>query len=146
MANTVQNPLTLIMNIKSATDYQQLNGLLQKIQSAPLEQNPIFIALNKLKTVHFARFVFLSNNTQLAVITTYDGSFEQYINDFIDEIGDVFNALLAHMSGTPPLPVQKNREAFLAYVKANDLRGMDPFYSAYPGSTVLDILSAIDQH
>jgi len=146
MATTVQSPLTLIMNIKSAADYQQLNGLLQKIQSAPPEQNPIFLALNKLKTVHFARFVFLSNNTQLAVITAYDGSFEQYINDFIDEIGDVFNALLAHMSGTPPLPVQQNRDAFLAYVKANDLRGIDPFYSAYPGATVLDILSAIDQH
>jgi hypothetical protein len=143
---TVQNPLTLIMNIKSAADYQQLNGLLQKFQSAPPDQNPIFVALNKLKTVHFARFVFLSNNTQLAVITSYDGSFEQYINDFIDEIGDVFNALLAHMSGGPPLPVQKNRDAFLAYVKANDLRGIEPFYSAYPGSTVLDILNAIDQH
>jgi hypothetical protein len=146
MATPVQSPLTLIMNIKSAADYAQLNGLLQKIQSAPPEQNPIFLALNKLKTVHFARFVFLSNNTQLGVITTYDGSFEQYINDFIDEIGDVFNALLAHMSEAPPLPVQKNRDAFLAYVKANDLRGMEPFYSAYPSSTVLDILNALDQH
>jgi hypothetical protein len=146
MANTVQSPLTLIMNIKSAADYQQLNGLLQKLQSAPPDQNPIFLALNKLKTVHFARFVFLSNNTQLGVITTYDGSFEQYINDFIDEIGDVFNALLAHMSEAPPLPVQKNRDAFLAYVKANDLRGLEPFYSAYPASTVLDILNAVDQH
>jgi hypothetical protein len=145
MATTVQNPLTLIMNIKSAADYQQLNGLLQKLQSAPPDQNPIIVALNKLKTVHFARFVFLSNNTQLAVITTYDGSFDQYINDFIDEIGDVFNALLAHMSGAPPLPVQKNRDAFLAYVKANDLRGIEPFYSAYPRSTVLDILNAIEQ-
>ena len=146
MAITVQSPLTLIMNIKSPADYQQLNGLLQKLQSAPPDQNPIFLALNKLKTVHFARFVFLSNNTQLGVITTYDGSFEQYINDFIDEIGDVFNALLAHMSEAPPLPVQKNRDAFLAYVKANDLRGLEPFYSAYPSSTVLDILNALDQH
>ena len=31
MATIVQNPLTLIMNIKSPADYQQLNGLLQKI-------------------------------------------------------------------------------------------------------------------
>ena len=90
----------------------------------------------------FARFVFLANNTQLAVITTYDGSFDQYINDFIDEIGDVFNALLAHMSEAPPLPVQKHRAEFLAYVKANDLRAIEPFYSAYPTATVLDILSA----
>ncbi len=143
--NIVQNPLTLVMNIKSADDYAQLNGLLAKIQSAPPDQNPIWAALTKLRTVHFARFVFLSNNTQLAVITTYDGSFDKYINDFIDEIGDVFNALLSHMSGAPPLPVQQNRDAFLAYVKANDLRCIDPFYSAYPQAPVVTILDALNQ-
>jgi hypothetical protein len=141
----VQSPLTLVMTIKSPDDYQQLNQLLQKIQSAPPEQNPIWVALTKLQTVHFARFVFLENNTKLAVITTYDGSFEDYINEFIDEIGDVFNALLAHMSGAPALPVQRNRAAFLDYVRANDLRGIEPFYSAYPQATVLDILNVLDQ-
>jgi hypothetical protein len=143
--NIVQSPLTLIMNIKSPEDFAQLNGLLTKIQSAPPEQNPIWVALTKLKTVHFARFVFLSNNTQLAVITTYDGDFDKYINDFIDTIGDVFNALLSHMQGAPTLPVQQNRDAFLAYVKQNDLRGMDPFYSAYPTASVVTILDALNQ-
>jgi hypothetical protein len=141
----VQSPLTLIMTIKTTDDYNQLNALLQKIQTAPPDKNPIWIALNKLKTVHFARFVFLEKNTKLAVITTYDGSFEDYINEFVDEIGDVFNALLAHMVDAPPLPVQKNRQAFLKYVAENDLRGIEPFYSAYPKATVLDILSALDQ-
>ncbi len=144
-AKAVQNPLTLIMKIRSAEDYQQLTGLLNKIQSAPPDQNPIWLALNKLKNVHFARFVFLENNTKLAVITTYDGTFEDYINEFIDAIGDVFNALLMHMDGAPALPVQKNRQAFLDYVRANDLRGIEPFYSAYPKATVLDILTALDQ-
>ncbi len=139
----IQSPLTLVMSIKSPEDFAQLSGLLTKIQSAPPEQNPIWIALTKLKTVHFARFVFLSNNTQLAVITTYDGSFEKYINDFIDEIGDVFNALLAHMNDAPALPVQKNRDAFLAYVKEHDLRGIEPFYSAYPQASVITILDAL---
>jgi hypothetical protein len=140
----VQSPLTLIMTIKSPADFQALSALLQKIQSAPPDQNPVWVALNKLKTVHFARFVFLENNTKLAVITTYDGSFEDYINEFVDEIGDVFNALLAHMTGAPPLPVQKNRKEFLAYVQANDLRGIEPFYSAYPKATVLDIHAALE--
>jgi hypothetical protein len=141
----VQNPLTLIMSIKSPADYAELQELLAKIQSAPPDKNPIWVALDKLKTVHFARFVFLENNTKLAVITTYDGSFEDYINEFIDEIGDVFNALLKHMNGASPLPVQKNRQAFLEYVRTNDLRGIEPFYSAYPKATVLDVLNALDQ-
>jgi hypothetical protein len=141
--NPTQNPLTLIMNIKSPEDYAQLNGLLAKIQIAPPDQNPIWTALTKLKTVHFARFVFLSNNTQLAVITTYDGSFDKYINDFIDEVGDIFNALLAHMTDAPPLPVQQNRDAFLAYVKKYDLTCIPPFYSAYPQASVITILDAL---
>ena len=140
----VQNPLTLIMTIKSPTDAQMLAGLLAKIQSAPPELNPIWAALTKLNIVHFARFVFLENNTKLAVITTYDGTFEDYINDFIDQIGDVFNALLAHMSPAPPLPVQQHRKEFLDYVRANDLRCIEPFYSAYPKSTVLDIKTALE--
>ena len=140
---SVQNPLTLVMTVKSATDSQALQALLQKLQSAPPELNPVWTALNKLNTVHFARFVFLDANMKLAVITTYDGSFEDYINEFIDEIGDVFNALLAHMADAPPLPVQKNRQQFLDYVRANDLRAIEPFFSAYPKATVLDIKAAI---
>src|SRR3954464_6104924 len=139
----VQNPLTLVMKIKSPADQQALNAMLQKIQSAPPDKNPIWTALDKLRTVHFARFVFLNQNTSLAVITTYDGTFEDYINEFIDEIGDVFNALLAHMDDAPALPVQKNRQAFLDYVRKNDLRAIEPFYSAYPKATVLDIKAAV---
>ena len=140
----VQNPLTLVMTIKSDADRQALTGLLQKIQSAPPDKNPVWVALERLQTVHFARFVFLDNN-QLAVITTYDGSFEDYINEFIDAIGDVFNALLAHMKDGPPRPVQQNRAALLAYVRAHDLRAIEPFYSAYPRATVLDINAALEE-
>lgn len=139
----VQSPLTLVMKIKSEADFLQLNGLLQHVQGLPQDQNPIHVALDKLAIVHFARFVFLNANTQLAVITTYDGSFDDYINEFIDTIGDIFNALLAHMDGAPPLPVQANRAAFLDYVRQNDFRGLDPFYSAYPASTVLNIKAAL---
>jgi len=142
----VQSPLTLVMKIKSAAAFEELKAVLHQIQSAPPERNPIWQALNKLRNVHFARFVFLNNNTELAVITTYDGTFEAYINEFIDAIGDVFNALLQRMDGAPPLPVQQNREAFLAYVRANDLRAIEPFYSAYPMATVLDIQAALDQN
>ena len=142
-AKAVQSPLTLVMNIRSPAAFEELHALLSQIQSAPPVKNPIWLALNKLANVHFARFVFLNNNTQLAVITTYDGSFDSYINEFVDTIGDVFNALLQRMSDAPPLPVQQNRDAFLAYVRANDLRCIEPFYSAYPSSTVLDIQAAL---
>ncbi len=139
---SVANPLTLIMKLKSPEAFQQASALIGQIQSLPPDKNPIWVALNKLANVHFARFVFLGE-TQLAIITTYDGTFEAYINEFIDAIGDVFNQLMQFMDGAPPLPVQQNRDAFLAYVKANDLRCIEPFYSAYPTATVLDIQAAL---
>lgn len=135
----VQNPLTLVMKAKSGEDYAALKQLVEHLQSLPPDQNPVTIALNKISTVHFARFAFLGND-QVGVITTYDGDFAVYINEFIDTIGDVFNALMKHVEDAPPLPVQTYRQEFLDYVRATDVRCVGSFYSAYPEHTVLDIL------
>jgi hypothetical protein len=138
--NQVQNPLTLVMNIKSTDDHRSLQAKLGNLQSLPRDKNPVVAALDKIATVHFARFVFLDEK-RLAVITTYDGDFAAYINEFVDHIGDVFNDLLQHMDDAPPLPVQQHRQEFLDYVLRNDLRCLPPFYSAYPERTVQDILA-----
>jgi len=137
--NQVQNPLTLVMIIRSTDDHRILQTKLGHLQSLPRDKNPVITALDKIATVHFARFVFL-DETRLAVITTYDGDFDAYINEFVDHIGDVFNDLLQHMDDAPPLPVQQHPQEFLDYVRRNDLRCLPPFYSAYPERTVLDIL------
>jgi hypothetical protein len=140
MNEQVANPLTLVMTIKSKDNYEQLKALLQNLQSQPAEKNPITVALDELSTVHFARFVFL-NERQLAVITTYDGSFERYIDAFVNKIGKVFDMLLEHMVDAPSLPVESNREEFLQYVEKNDLKCVGTMYCAYPNSTVVDILT-----
>lgn len=137
----VQNPLTLVMKAKSSDDYTALRQLVEDLQSRPPDQNPVTVALNKLGNVHFARFAFLGND-QLGVITTYDGDFEVYIHEFIDNIGDVFNAILAHVENAPPLPVQAHRQEFLNYIRTVDCRCVGTLYSAYPERTVLDILGA----
>lgn len=140
MTTQVSNPLTLVMNIKSPEDFIALKNMLEKIDSAPPGQNPINNALTKIGTVHFARFVFLSES-QLSVITSYDGDFNLYIQAFTDQIGDIFNQLLSHMKDAPPLPVQENLKEFFEYVKVNDRSFGQSFYSAYPELTVFDILA-----
>jgi len=138
----VQNPLTLVMKAKSQEDYAALKQLVEHLQSMPPDQNPVTVALNEIGTVHFARFAFLGNN-QVGVITTFDGDFAVYINEFIDTIGDVFNALMAHVEDAPPLPVQTFRQEFLDYVRAANVGCVGSFYSAYPERTVFDILGPI---
>jgi len=136
----VATALTLVMEAKSPQDMQALKALIGGMQAKPPDQNPIRLALNALRIVHFARFVFLDDQ-HLAIITTFDGSFDAYIDAFVNTIGDVFNALMTHVKDAPPLPVQANREAFLAYVKAHDKGAVAPFYSAYPDLTVGEILT-----
>jgi hypothetical protein len=139
----VQSPLTLVMKAESSVAFATLRQTVEDLQSLPSDKNPVVAALDKLGTVHFARFVFLGDD-QLAVITTYDGDFDTYINDFIDEIGDVFNALLEHVDRTL-VPVQSHRSEFLKFVREHDLRCVGPFYSAYPQRTVLDIVDTPTQ-
>jgi hypothetical protein len=145
MPEPVANPLTLVMVIKSPQDYEQLKALIDKLQSLPPNLNPITIALNRISTVHFARFAFLSKK-KLAVITTYDGNFKDYIEAFVREIGQVFDQLLVHMRDAPPLPVSKHPAEFLEYVQRHDLKCVPPFYSAYPNLKVLDILTLEKQN
>lgn len=148
MTTQVSNPLTLVMNIKSQEDFVELQKILAGISELPPGQNPIDNALTKIGTVHFARFVFLSQ-TQLAVITSYDGDFVQYIQAFTDYLGDTFDTLLSHMADAPPLPVKDNLKPFLEYIMANDrsrVNGvLNSFYSAYPELTVVDILGMASQ-
>jgi hypothetical protein len=132
MTAVVQNPLTCIMPIRSPASYKALAALL------PAAKPKIDEALLQIGTVHFARFVFLSDNTELAIITTFDGKFEKYIGDFAHFIGPIFDAMFEHITDPPPLPVNKNTSAFIAWVSAHDVKPIG-FFSAYPELTVVDI-------
>jgi len=129
------------MPIKSPEDFQQLFQQLTHIQSLPPDQNPLNQALTATGVVHFARFCFLDDNTKMAVITSYDGPLGPYVNAFIDKVGKIFDLLLSHMADAPPLPVEQFRKEFLQYVMDHDVPVIEPFYSAYPTLTVLDILN-----
>jgi hypothetical protein len=133
----VQKPLTLVMPIKSEQDAQALAAALdsEKIR------NKIETALRNLRTVHFARFVVLDGEPRrLAVITSYDDEFDDYIMSFTDELGEIFDLLLQFIDEPPSLPVKEHREEFLAYVRTHDLTCVGPFFSAYPQQRVADIV------
>ena len=134
--NSVQNALNLIATIKSPEDQKALQGMLE--QSGGLNTK----ILNAVGTVHFARFVFLCNNTELALFTDYDGDLDTYVLDFVKVAHDLFNALLMHVADPPPLPVQEHPEEFLQWVRAHDAPSIaNYYYSAYPTLKVQDILS-----
>jgi len=135
---SISHPLTLIMTIKSPEDRVALEKLLTDTQGLPPAENPIAVALEKIGTVHFARFVFLDDD-RLMIITSFDGGFDDYIMLFTDELGPVFDKILEHIADAPPLPVAEHREKFLDYVRSHDLPTTGGMYSAYPDLSVQDV-------
>ena len=146
------NPLTLLMPVIPGVSLSELAKALEGNGDAINE------ALTEVGTVHFARFVLLdrsqpnllpvsntSDGLVIGVITEYDGSFDAYIQDFVAELGGVFDKLLAFVVGGKALiPVANNVAAFEAFITANDASQHQPnesLYSAYP-QTVQQILAA----
>jgi hypothetical protein len=102
--------------------------------------------LDAVGTVHFARFLpepgFTSDpptSQTLWVLTEYDGTFNQYIDDFVKQMGPVFDKLLSYVVDPPPLPVENNVAAFGQWVGAHNVQSN--LYSAYPACTVQLILN-----
>lgn len=154
--NTPTQPLSLFMPVLPGTTMRAILTA-QAAGSAQAKQ-----ALNSIGTVHFARFLLLdtsrpnlqpdmanvdvpSNTLVMAVLTDYDGDFDAYINDFVAQLGDVFNTNLQFVvGGAVVTPVQKNIPGFNAFIKANDASQHNPntgMYAAYP-QTVQQVVAA----
>ncbi|AXT46963.1 MULTISPECIES: hypothetical protein [Chromobacterium] len=155
------SPLTLLMPVVPGTSLQAIAATLAEYQPKLHE------ALTSIGTVHYARTLLLDrsaanlqptgqagDNYVIAVITEYDGSFNAYINDFVAQVGNVFDALLQFVVGGKALiPVANNVAAFQAFVTKNDASQQPPnngdgtqndngLYQAYP-YTVQTILAAL---
>jgi hypothetical protein len=144
------NPLTLLMPVLPGADPLPI------IATIASHQQEIDTALTQVGTVHYARFLLLDTSVPnlqpgagkgpyvLAVITAYDGDFNAYIQDFVAQLGGVFDALLAFtVGGAAVLPVADHITAFTAYIQANDASQREPnegLYQAYT-LTVQQILA-----
>jgi hypothetical protein len=135
----VQSPLNLMLTIAPGQNLAILAYVSR--QSAVIDSG-----LDAVGTVHFARFLPEPGFTldpptsqTLWVLTEYDGTFDQYIDDFVKQMGPVFDELLSFVVNPPPLPVENNVAAFGQWVKAHN--APSNLYSAYPACTVQMILN-----
>ena len=150
------SPLSLMMPVLPGTSLLKIAAALEG------SQQQIDAALLSIGTVHFARFLLLdrsqpnlqpklssvisSDSLIIGVVTEYDGNFNAYIQDFVSQLGSVFDKLLSFVVGGAALiPVANNVAAFEAFITANDASQHLPnntLYAAYP-QTVQQILAAV---
>lgn len=155
MSNRVQFPLTLFIPIKPGP---AVDALREEFKTS----NSGSGALGETELVHFARlFVFEEDNPMgipsniAAVITTYDGDFNAYVQAFVNHEGtnEFFNKVLsiADIPGASDLiPVRKNAQKFAEVVARYDVTNVaaEPWgswFSAYPGATVPNIQECLKQ-
>ncbi|PSB29188.1 hypothetical protein [Stenomitos frigidus] len=95
-----------------------------------------------IRTIHFARWVIIDGGKRLLFISNYDGSWENYIGDFVDKGNFGLNAIWNNSVNYPPGGAQ-DIVSFRKYVRDHQLPSQ-VFYCAYPQATVKNILR--DRH
>ena len=99
--------------------------------------------LARIRTIHFARWVFLDDKKRMVFFSDYDGSFESYMDDFINKSGFGLNVVFSNGIGYP-------RTNWLLFDGCADELKYKEFlrrhtlptqvwYKAYPGLTAADV-------
>ena len=107
---------------------------------------PVFFVKGKLMgipTIHFARWVKFDNNKRVLFFSNFDGSWQQYLGDFIDQSGW---GLTGIFSNTTKFPKTKflitggayDEEHFLAWSRHSEVQ-TNVWYNAYPHLSIKNI-------
>jgi cytochrome P450 len=123
------SPLSVIMNVKMpVSEHAEALKKVIKYGAPRIEKK-----LNDARHVHFAQFLFLENDTKLALFTWYDRDFDSYIEHFALQVGPLFDRLFEHIQDAPPLPVDKYPKEFVDTIRRFNVGPAGGyFYSAYP--------------
>jgi hypothetical protein len=99
--------------------------------------------LGRIRSIHFARWVFVAGTQRMIFCSNYDGSVESYMDDFINKTGFGLNASFSNGIGYPRtnwlvrdgcIDERKYKE----YLRRHTLP-TQVWYKAYPGLTAVDL-------
>ncbi len=99
--------------------------------------------LARVRTIHFARWVFLDGRKRILFLSNYDGSLESYMDDFINKVGFGLNLVFSNGIGYPRtkwliLDGCKDERKFKEFLRRHQLP-TEVWYKAYPGLTAVDL-------
>jgi hypothetical protein len=96
-----------------------------------------------VRTIHFARWVYLDGGRRLVFASSYDGSLESYMDDFIDRLAWGLNAVFSNGVGYPTtrwllFGGAHDEPAFKNYLRRHQVPAT-VFYSAYDTVTARNL-------
>jgi hypothetical protein len=134
-----QNQMTVISRIKPGV--WPLLRLKLVLLAIDIAGKHVFTqgSLGGITSIHFARWAILDRGRYLFFESNYDGSWESYIGEFVDKAAGGMDLV---WWTTPAYPEKgaSDLEAFRSIIRRNQLK-TQVYYSAYPDSTVRNILN-----
>ena len=131
-----QNQLTLITVVR-AGQADRVRAVMSAIDSYSKRLAPPG-SLIGISTIHFVRWLLIDNGRRLMLLSDYDGSWENYIDEFAELILSGLDAIWETSYGYPP-DGASDLMAFKRFLRSHQVPS-DVFYSAYPEETVLNIV------
>ena len=124
--------LTAIAPIKEG----QLDSLRQVLRAVQASPSAI---LERIGTIHYARWVIIDDGTRLLFTSNFDGTWDQYIDDFSEQLADGMDRIFGHCEGYPGArPVGPFKE----YIRQHQIEA-DVYYAAYPDATVRQVRKSL---
>jgi hypothetical protein len=93
---------------------------------------------DRIATVHDLRFVIFDNDTRIIFASTFDGSWDTYIDDFGTTLPDEIDLLFHEFEGYPGIHSPDIRD----WIVKQQVTAVG-FYNAYPDSSVRDVWKAL---
>lgn len=99
--------------------------------------------LGRIRTIHFARWVFLDGKRRMVFFSNYDGTVESYMDDFINKAGFGLNAVFSNGVGYPRTNWLirdgcRDEQKYKNFLRRHTLP-TQVWYKAYPGLTAVDL-------
>jgi hypothetical protein len=99
--------------------------------------------LARVRTIHFARWVFLDKRQRVIFLSNYDGSLDSYMDDFINKVGFGLNLAFSHGIGYPRsdwliLNGCRDERKFKEVLRRHQMP-TQVWYKAYPFLTAVDL-------
>jgi len=99
--------------------------------------------LTRVQTIHFARWVFIDDQQRVLFASSYDGSHESYMDDFINKVGWGLNIVFSNGFGWPRtdwlVHGGSRREMEFKHYQRGHQVPTQVWYKAYPGLTLHDL-------
>lgn len=99
--------------------------------------------LARVRTIHFARWVFLDGKKRILFASNYDGSLESYMDDFINKVAFGLNVVFSNGIGYPAtrwllIDGAKDEQTFKYFLRRHQMP-TQVWYNAHPGMTAVEL-------